>query len=295
MVTLQQLRYFSILADVLHFTKASEILHITQPTLSYAINELQKDLGVPLFERTGNQLSLTRYGSTLLPYANKALETVNLGLRSIEQMLGSAPSTINLGYIYSVSTDLLPSMVSRFQDLDENRNISFHFFQGVKDQILNKIQDGSLDLAFACVTDEKNVKSIPLFTQELFLVVPKDHPLSRETSVTLEQVKDESFIIAQPGSGLRLFVERIFETIGLTPTIAYEVEECNAMVAFVSSRQGVAIMPKIPLLHSSNVSLLKVSAPKLKREISLIWKTGGNLPPASERFRRFVLDFQKDT
>ncbi len=216
MVTLQQLRYFSILADVLHFTKASEILHITQPTLSYAINELQKDLGVPLFERTGNQLSLTRYGSTLLPYANKALETVNLGLRSIEQMLGSAPSTINLGYIYSVSTDLLPSMVSRFQDLDENRNISFHFFQGVKDQILNKIQDGSLDLAFACVTDEKNVKSIPLFTQELFLVVPKDHPLSRETSVTLEQVKDESFIIAQPEAGFVCLLERIFETIGLT-------------------------------------------------------------------------------
>jgi len=74
MVTLQQLRYFSILADILHFTKASEILHITQPTLSYAINELQKELGVPLFERTGNQLSLTRYGSTFLPYANKALD-----------------------------------------------------------------------------------------------------------------------------------------------------------------------------------------------------------------------------
>jgi DNA-binding transcriptional LysR family regulator len=88
MVTLQQLKYFCTLARELHFTRAAEALHITQPTLSYAIVELQKEVGADLFQKEGNKTVLTNYGIAFLPYAEKALAVVEEGKTAVENMLG---------------------------------------------------------------------------------------------------------------------------------------------------------------------------------------------------------------
>lgn len=290
MITLQQLKYFCTLARELHFTRASDILHITQPTLSYAIAELQKEIGVALFEKEGNKTILTKYGSAYLGFAEKVLSIVEEGEKTVKRMLGADGGIVRVGYIYSVSFDYLPNIVSRFQVDKNDPNISFQFFQGIRDQIIHKLNDGILDLGFASATNIKSMQSVPLFRQELFLVVPKDHPFSEREAVTLIEVKDEPFILDKQTSGLRGTTDLIFKEAGISPKIAYEVEECNAMAAFVGSKQGIAIMPKIPLLNTSDLSVIKISSPFLFRDINLLWKENKALNPVAEEFKNYVLD-----
>ena len=85
-MTLQELRYFCVTADVLHYTRAANLLYISQPSLSYAIGKLEKELGVPLFEKNGKKVSLTKYGKEFFPYAKRALSEVSNGIDHLQEM-----------------------------------------------------------------------------------------------------------------------------------------------------------------------------------------------------------------
>ena len=95
-MTLLQLQYFETLARVLHYTHAAEELHIAQPSLSYSINELEKELGVKLFEKQNRKICLTDYGERFLPYVQKSLMLMEEGTNTLKQMAGTAPLVVHL-------------------------------------------------------------------------------------------------------------------------------------------------------------------------------------------------------
>jgi DNA-binding transcriptional LysR family regulator len=289
MLTLQQLKYFTVLSETLHYTKAAEILHISQPTLSYAIAELQKELGVPLIEKRKKILALTQYGEAFLTYAKSSLMAVAEGQKVMKEMRGKAEGTIRLGYIYSIGFDIIPHLVSSFQDQQGNGDISFSFYQGIKGQILENLKNATIDLAVASSPQSETIESTYLGEQQLYLAVPKNHPMVGQGPVTLSALRDCPFIIAQKLSGLRTFTDSAFLAAGISPEIAYEVEECNAMLAFVSAGQGVTIVPKVPALEIYDVALLEVSSPRFFREINLLQVKKRKLSSAAARFREFVL------
>ena len=85
-MTLQQLRYFCVTAEVLHYTRAAALLYISQPSLSYALSKLEKELNMPLFEKQGKQIALTRYGAEFLPYAKRALSELSKGQERLKEL-----------------------------------------------------------------------------------------------------------------------------------------------------------------------------------------------------------------
>lgn len=287
-MTLQQLRYFCVMAEVLHYTKAAEQLYISQPSLSHALAELEKELGVPLFEKQGKRTFLTRYGAAFLPYAQNALTTISNGEAMLLQMSDPTKGSINLGYIYSVGFDLLPQVVERFYLHQGNRNISFNFTQGMSSALMERLLDGSLDFVFTTRPDNMLIEALPVFEQELFLVVPDQHPLTQKICVSLEEIKDEQFISINPNTSLRIQLDKYFKEAGIAPKVVFEVDECNSMAAFVSAQLGIAIMPRIPSLSSYNVSLVPICKPKLQREICLLWKKNRHLVPSMQCFKNFV-------
>jgi len=288
-MTLQQLSYFCVLAEILHFTKASEQLHVTQPSLSYSIAKLEKDMGVPLFNKNGKKLKLTAYGETFLPYARQALETIEFGARKVEAMRAPAAGSINLGYVYSVSYDFFPTLISNFMSIDGNREVTFQFTQGIKDDLLQKLAAGHIDLAIAGSYDAPGVQKATLMTQELFLIMPKTNPLSERKNISLADLRGETFIFPKASSGLRDVLDRAFAEAGVIPHIAFEAEECNAMAAFVATGAGMAFVPKMPSLRD-NVSAHHISGPALHRDIALLWMRSRVLSPLAERFKKFVLE-----
>ena len=126
-MTLQQLRYFCVTAEVLHYTRAADLLYISQPSLSYALNKLEKELGMPLFHKQGKQISLTRYGAEFLPYAKRALSELSKGQDRLKELRAPSAGIINLGYIYSVSFSVLPAFVDRFYAHFGSRQTAFRF------------------------------------------------------------------------------------------------------------------------------------------------------------------------
>ena len=110
-MTLAQLQYFQALAHILHYTRTAEELHIAQPSLSYSINELEKELGVKLFNKEDRKITLTMYGEQFLPYVESALATINDGTEALRQMSGSAMQIIRLGYFHSISASLIGALL----------------------------------------------------------------------------------------------------------------------------------------------------------------------------------------
>lgn len=99
-MNLSQLQYFRVLAQEEHYTRAAQMLSITQPSLSHAISQLEQELGTRLFEKKGRNVVLTRYGKMFLPYVEESLKVLNEGVQRIQEVNGSRHGIIHLAYIY---------------------------------------------------------------------------------------------------------------------------------------------------------------------------------------------------
>ena len=184
-MTLQELRYFCVTAEVLHYTRASRLLYISQPSLSYAINKLEQELGVPLFEKNGKKVTLTKYGEEFLPFAKRALSELSEGTERLREMKVPYSGGVSMGYIYSVSFSALPEFVNRFYTHQGSEQIAFRFRQGMAGELVEQLMNGTLDFLIAGKPDIASLDYLPFYRQELFLIVPATHRLADKKSVLL--------------------------------------------------------------------------------------------------------------
>lgn len=159
-MTLLQLQYFTVLSETLHYTRASEKLHISQPSLSYAIGELEKELGVKLFQKENRKVALTAYGQQFLSYVEKSLALLSEGEQVIRQMAENAPQIVNFGYFHSVSVPLVPSIVDGFFHQKQANKIRFQFAELSSYDVLSRIQDGTLDLGLSLTAPTGRSRSV---------------------------------------------------------------------------------------------------------------------------------------
>lgn len=285
-MTLQQLKYFIEMSSTLHYTRAAENLNISQPSLSYGLTELSKELGVPLFEKEGKKVSMTEYGEAFLPYAESAMNILAQGETQLSNMLSPTGGIINLGYIYSVSFDAIPHLIDDFYFHQGNRNIHFTFQVNMTNVLIEKLLDCSLDVVMAPPPEvlQDGIEALPVFEQEMFLVVYNDHPLAERTSVTIDDFKDEKFVMINKKTDLFMQTDTLFRNHNLMPDISFKVDECNSMAAFVGSKLGVAIMPKIPSLENYKVTAIPFEGHKLSRPICLLWNNKCRPNPALKSF-----------
>ncbi len=288
-MTLQQLRYFIEMANTLHYTKAAEQLNISQPSLSYAISQLSITLGVPLFMKEGMQISLTEYGKAFLPYAESALNILSQGEMQLDKMHNPSTGNISLGYIYTVSFDSIPQLIEEFYNYMGNRNINFSFQVNMTNLLIKKLLEGKLDVVMAPYTETANepIKAIPIFEQELFLIVYNGHSLSNRTSITVEELRDEKFIMINKATDLYLQTANLFKHYNIKPNVFFEVDECNSMASFVGAQLGIAIMPIIPSLVNYKVTAIPFKDKIAKRTVSILWNSQINCTPALNRFLEY--------
>jgi len=287
-MTLQQLRYFQILAKIQHFTKASQALFISQPSLSYAMSELEKELNVCLFEKHGKKISLSAQGAVFLKYVESALHQLDEGIHKT-RLLNPMSGKLNLGYISSLSSTFLPGVLTDFYKDESNNAITFNFVQNLNNALMESLKEGLIDLAF-CPNPYKDVSYIPILQQELCLIVPKDHPCAGKTEIDIHEVKNEPFILTNRKSGLRRMVGGIFKEMKINPKIAFEAEECNVAITFVALKYGLSIIPKIPTLDNADVSCIRLKNPEFNRIIFMAWMTSKNLPPVVKKVKEFIAD-----
>ncbi len=283
------LRYFVTLAKVQQYTKAAKQLCIAQPSLSHAISQLEKELELPLFEKTGRKTTLTRFGEEFLICAEHTLATLDAGVESLQRS-ARGDGVIRLGFLRPLGVEFIPRLAAEFLRKTPDSNIQFIFHTGVSQSLLEGLSAREFDLVFCSEPLQKqNFTAIPVQKQELVLIVPKDHTLASKHSVELQETAPYPQIFFKKSSGIRSVVEQMFQHVGVEPRIAYETQEDQVIAGLVAQGFGIAVVPYMDLLLKLDVRILQISSPSYERNLFMVSDNGTFMPPCVQRFQQFVI------
>jgi DNA-binding transcriptional LysR family regulator len=283
----QQLQYFKILAKVQNFTRAADELAITQSALSRSIARLEEEMGVQLFERKVRGVVLNRYGSAFLQHVNQVIREMNVAQQILNEMMDPLHVTISLGFVHSLRSSFVLNLIDSF--LKKSPGIRFQLTQDSTTKIINQLESAEIDLAFCSPREQlDNISTVPICDEELFLIVPKRHKLAYRKQVYLNEVANEPFVHYKHDTGLRSVIDKLCEEAGFLPKVSFEGLDGMNIAGLVAANFGVALIPFLPGLDLTKISLLHVYEPQCRRIIQMAWRTNGYMSPAMTRFMTFV-------
>lgn len=289
-----QLEYFVTLAEIQNYTKAASILNITQPALSRSISNLEQSIGVPLFQKKGRGIELNFYGHILLKHLQTAQNSIHSGEQEIRSLISPEQGHIRIASLYTLGVNLLPRLLQDFST--KNPKVTYTLRQHPTRLIMDCLRNNEIDIGFCTdftgMEDEEDefMKAI-ISIEELYMLVPKSHPLSNRKSVDLIEFKDDYHILF---NDLTLFHQAsidLMEKAGFTPKVRYEVNEDATVAGFVAAELGVALIPPIFGLDQSRCVPLKINNPPSYRTLCMIWKRDSERIPIINKFRNYVLEW----
>lgn len=243
-IELRHLRYFSALADELHFRKAAERLYITQPGLSRQIMLMEEEMGVELFKRSKKHVSLTQAGEYLKEEAEYIINHIRHVINQARSIQSGHEGELRIGFVGSAMQEVIPSLLLKLNKSNPGIRTSLDELSNDQ-QILNLMHD-KLDIGFIrknSVPDEINIQPV---TQETFsLILPHNHKIDSTNYINVKQLKDESFILFNRTYSPEYFsnVMSIFEDQGFTPHITHKSVHANTIFRLVENGLGIAIVP----------------------------------------------------
>lgn len=291
-MTLQQLYYFRTVAEVRHFTKAATKLMVTQPSLSHAINELESELGICLFDRSSRNVTLTKYGELFLDYVDRGLRLLDEGQEKLYDFIDPSHGTVALGYVSSLEA-FVPYLVTRFYSETQGMHTLFQFYQMPNADIKAGLLSGAADLGIGTLNGDRCGLNASLIGEHtMVLLVSDDHPLATQDSVDLAALGQERLITYDRQCDIRTYIDQVFHTVGLSPSIALEATHDTIIYSSVAANYGVALVPAPLGVTPYHVKSLRIENQIPKRELSLMWKEMRYTSPAVCRFRDFILSHQ---
>lgn len=286
---MQQLRYFKELAKTQHLTQTAERLYITQTTLSNTIINLEKQLGVKLFDRVGRNLQLNEVGKLYLQYVNEALMVLDNGLIAVNDYKESVQQAVSVAMTNSnVWSDLIRGFHTRYHAY------SIRQVGCDKAQFRNKLMDQEIDFVIAGESDFSlaGLQHNVIRVEQIYLCVPTGHRLAESEGIYLREARDESFINLPESNSFRGFCDELFKKAGFAHNAALE---CDYVMRekLVAAGFGVAITTNASRrqnMHEAGITYIPVLDEFAKRPIAIIWNPKHYLSRAAVDFRDFVME-----
>ncbi len=277
MPTLQQLRYLTALADTLHFRRAAEMCHVTQPTLSAQLKELEAKLGAQLVERSRTRVIITPLGRDIVERARRALREVDEIHTLAARSLSHLQSTIRIGVVQSLGSYLLPLIVPGLHE--SHPDLKLYMREGLPDFLLQGLSDGNLDLLFFPLpVNQADFESLSIFREPIQVVLPHDHPFASDTEIAPEMLRGETILSLEPGHKLYEQVRRICEQYGADLSRDYEGTSLDTLRQMVAMGMGLSLMPalyvKSEVAHQDIVVARTFRGTPPSRTIGMVWRKG---------------------
>lgn len=281
------LHYFRVAGRMQHVTRAAERLGLSQPALSRALARLEADLGVPLFQRVGRSVRLTRYGEAFLVRVERALREIDEARIELADLAGLKRGTVAIGFLRTLGARYVPQLVRKFST--QHPGVQFAFTPNNSVTLEDQLLRGELDVIFATVPPRKSTLTYRrVADQELVVVVARSHPLARRREIALREVASEPFLTFKQGHAFRDLTEQLCAKAGFSPTISFEGDDSTSLPGFVAAGFGVAIMP-LDSSVGTGVVALKISEPVARRAIGIAWLDERYLSAGARAFRDFVI------
>jgi DNA-binding transcriptional LysR family regulator len=277
---LRHLHYFKAVAEELNFRKAADRLFISQPGLSRQIRQLEEELSVTLFDRDQRNVSLTAAGSYLKAEVDFLLNHLETIKGQLNQIQAGKIGELRIGFLGSASNQIIPRLMSKLNAYQPLVNVNLEELSNSLQ--VEMVQKDKLDIGFVrlnSVPDELEMKTIA--RDSFSLVVPTNHPIAAVDFVSMNQFKEESFVLFSSDYS-NFYYDQIIgicRDAGFSPKIQHKSVHALTIFKLVESGLGVAIVPtSIQEGYEINVRFMEIPDIPQFTELVVIWKTGNRNP-----------------
>ena len=290
--TLRQLRIFASVARHLSFVRAAEELKLSAPAVSMQIKELEIEVGLPLFDRTSRQVSLTMVGEYMLAHTRRVLSAMRDAEDLVARFRGLQTGPLDVGMV-STAKYFLPRLLAQFRQEHPGIEIRLQVANN-REQIVSLMQEGDIELAIMGRPPQGySTRAEPFAMHPHVLATAVDHHFTRMELVPASALSGEGFIVREPGSGTRSVFDEYMRAHHVTPRVVMQMSSNEAIKQAVMAGMGVSLLS----LHTLGLELNHhlIATPETEglpiiRRWHVVNNQSKTLSPAAEAFRYFILE-----
>lgn len=284
---LLHLRYFCEIAKQENISKASKILHVSQPSLSRTLSSLEEELGTQLFDREGRNIRLNNNGKIYYKHIQNAINIIDNAQSELLDINVVPCGHINLMIL--AASNIVPDMLINFHRLYPNISLN------LKQQATHNLQQAN-DFDFVISATPGNYKglvNIPLLREDIVIAAHQNHPIAQKDNINLSEAAPYSFVTYSPGPSIRELTDSLCLQAGFKPDIILESDSPATSKTFIQSQIGIALIPYQTQMSFFNslITPVHISSPECKRTIFLSYPEGHYLNKASKIFMDFCMEF----
>ncbi|MBR9884301.1 MAG: LysR family transcriptional regulator [Oceanospirillales bacterium] len=294
-VDVRHLRAFLMVAEEQSFTRAAERLHMTQPTLSVIIRDLEAALDLKLFDRTTRAVSLTLAGRYLLPDARRIVADLARSLDDIRSISDLEQGSVKLAVLPSIASSLVPQALQQF--CAAYPGIDVQLSDTPADGIVSALESSAADLGITVMTPQlaRDYDVTVLTEDALVAVLPSAHPLAGNASLRWEMLAGEPLIAMRTGTSVRDLIDAsgVIERFGLN--IRMEANYLSSAISLTHAGLGITILPSLGVdgIAGKALQVRPLLAPEITRTIALLERRDRWVPPAAEAFKSVLKELTR--
>lgn len=270
------MRTFAAVAHELNYGRAASALHISQPAVSQQIAQLERDVGVVLFERSRRGVRLTPAGQAFLPLCEQTLSSAHASVRAARNAQSSDQGIVRVAFAGAPSAPVVSALARSVRERFPGIELQIHASL-TSSQVMDRLAADELDLGFTA--DSRSVPGVAtrlVSADQLDLAVAIDHPLASHSSARLAELAEARFVLAAASAGLRLREEAVEACIdaGFRPRIVQEAEDTQTVLALVAAGIGVTLIPG-GLVGNAATAIRLVPISDVRRPLRTVaaWRT----------------------
>lgn len=286
-MNINNLKYFTTVADLGNLTVAAEKLFVSQPALSKTIHNLESTIGYELFDRVGKNIILNEKGKIFYRYAMKILNALEDAQKELHDLDSVNASTVRIQL--SAAAQYFVQLLASFQ----HSNPEIHF------QLIDPVMMTSYNIQpelviFSSDADIKSENSETLYTEDFMLAVPVSHPLAAYSSVSIKDIYKENFLTLSSGISLRKTLDRYFDEHSLSPAISYETGNFSLLKSMVANGLGISIVPAFSwkdITSQGFCKLVPIQDISFQRHVHIKWDDERYLSKACRKTLDYLFQY----
>lgn len=283
---IRQIEYFAEVAKQLNFTRAASILHISQPSLSKTIKNLETELGAPLLYRGANQLELTDAGKAFLVNAKHVLDAFENLTSELNDVIDLKKGEIKIGIPPIIGAAFFSKLISKYKEAYPS--IDMLLTEVGSNKIKDGVDEGTLDIGLVCnlPVQKENFETLKLLKDPLMIIVQKDNHLAEKETIDFSHIKQEPFILYRHDFSLHDSIIEACGKHGFYPNVVCESSQKDFMVEMVEAKLGIALLPSkiCDQINNEEIIAIPFYRPIVNLELGMIWRKNKYLPYAVREF-----------
>lgn len=291
-----KLKVFCTVAETKSFSKASEIIHLTQPAVSLQIQALEELYETKLFDRSSNTVVLTPAGEILYKYAKEILTLYASAAKDIGELTGLVKGSISLGASTTIGNHILPTVIADFRKT--HPKIKIHLMVGNTKRIVELLNSGNVDIGLVegDVTKQKLIAE-KLINDELVVIVAPAHPWAKKKEISIFDLTKEPFILREEGSGTRQIIEKYLNKHGISTNdmkVSMMLGSTEAIKEAVENGMGISLVSRWAARKEAkygSLRLISIKEEKLYRDFSLIFHKNVIASHAVDEFLTYLKSY----